>query len=165
MKNNGHTTDKNITVTFKFSSESTHFLDLKNIANVFCTNFEIVKEINDKHFTDILWTPTEDEYVGWEGNGHFPSVIDTKRQINPQSLTLEKEKVLEELQQQLQYEIIYNNGNKVIIKWEVDSLRPDEAIMLGKYLVFKELAEKETIEYSIISQEASGRIEGKLFID
>ena len=53
----------------------------------------------------------------------------------------------------------------MIIKWEIDSLRPDEAIMLGKYLVFKELAEKETIDYSIISQEASGRIEGKLFID
>jgi len=165
LKNNGHTTDKNITVTFKFPSKSTHFLDLKNIANAFCTNFEIVKEINDKHFTDIVWTPTEDEYVGWEGNGQFPSVIDTKRHINPQSLTLEKEKVLEELQQQLQYEIIYNNGNKVIIKWEVDSLRPNESIMLGKYLVFKDLAEKETIEYSIISQEAAGRIEGKLFID
>lgn len=165
LKNNGRITDKNITVTFKFSSESTRFLDLKNITDTICTNLEIVKEINDKHITDIVWTPIEDEYVGWEGNGHFPSVIDTKRYINPQSLTLEKEKVLEDLQQQLQYEIIYDNSNNVIIKWEINSLRPDEAIMLGKYLVFKDLAEKETIEYSIISQEASGRIEGKLFID
>lgn len=69
------------------------------------------------------------------------------------------------MQQKLQYETISDNSNSMIIKWEIDSLQPDEAIMLGKYLVFKELAEKETIDYSIISQEASGRIEGKLFID
>ncbi len=85
--------------------------------------------------------------------------------IHYTTFRIEKEKVLEEMQQQLQYEVIYDNSNNMIIKWEIDSLRPDEAIMLGKYLVFKELAEKETIDYSIISQEASGRIEGKLFID
>lgn len=164
LKNNGRTTDKNITITFKLPRESTHFLDLENIANTLCTNFKIAKEINDKHITNIIWTPTEDEYVGLEDNGHFYSFIDAQRYINSKSLTLEKEKVLEELQKQLQYEIIYDNNN-VIIKWEIDSLRPDEAIMLEKYLVFKDLAEKETIEYSIISQEASGRIEGRLFIE
>ncbi|MFG6334783.1 MAG: hypothetical protein K1W20_04830, partial [Lachnospiraceae bacterium] len=111
LKNNGRTTDKNITVTFKFSSESTRFLDLKNIADDLCTNYEIAKEINDKHITDIVWTPTEDEYVGWEGNGYLTSVIDAKRYINPKSLAIEKEKVLEEMQQQLQYEVIYDNSN------------------------------------------------------
>lgn len=92
-------------------------------------------------------------------------MADARRHFNPKSLTLEKEKVLEDLQQQLQYEITYDNSNNAIIKWEIDSLRPDEAKMLGKYMVFKDLPEKETIEYSIMSQEASGRIEGRLFIE
>lgn len=165
LKNNGRTTDKNITVTFKIPSTMAHFLDLGNIANDLCKNFEIAKEINDEHITDIIWTPIEDEYVEWEGNVFFHSVVDARRHFNSKSFTLEKEKVLEELQQQLQYETIFDNNNNALIKCEIDSLRPDEAKMLEKYLVFEKLSGKEIIEYSIMSQEASGRIEGRLFIE
>lgn len=143
LKNNGRIVDKNITVTLKMPSAVVRFLDLENVVNTLCTNLEIAKEINDEHITDIIWTPIEDEYVGWEGNGFLYSVADARRHFNPKSLTLEKEKVLEDLQQQLQYEITYDNSNNAIIKWEIDSLRPDEAKMLGKYMVFKDLPEKE----------------------
>ena len=94
LKNNGRTTDKNITVTFKFSSESTRFLDLKNIADDLCTNYEIAKEINDKHITDIVWTPTEDKYVGWEGNGYLTSVIDAKKVYQSQIVSYTNPKVV-----------------------------------------------------------------------
>ena len=46
-------------------------------------------------------------------------------------------KVLEELQEYLQYDITYDNSDNVILKEEIDSLRPDEAVMLGKYVVFQ----------------------------
>ena len=92
-------------------------------------------------------------------------MIEAKRYINSESLSVEKEKVLEELQEYLQYDITYDNSDNVIIKEEIDSLRPDEAVMLGKYVVFGNLLENVIIEYSILSQEASGRIEGKLFVE
>lgn len=91
-------------------------------------------------------------------------MIDAKRYINSESLSVEKEKVLEELQKYLQYDITYDNSDDVIIK-EIDSLRPDEAVMLGKYVVFENLLENVVIKYSILIPEAPGRIQGKLFIE
>ena len=73
--------------------------------------------------------------------------------------------MLEELKHQIEYEKIYDANDNVIIKWEMDGLRPEEALMLSKYLVFKDIKENTVIDYSIMSQEASGKIEGKLFVD
>ena len=140
-------------------------LDLQNITNSLCTDFQTAKMINDEQITETIWTPTEDEKVGWEDIDFVPSMIDAKRYINSESLSVEKEKVLEDLQEYLQYDITYDNSDNVIIKEKINSLRPDEAIMLGKYVVFGNLLENVVIEYSILSQEASGRIEGKLFIE
>ena len=165
LKNNGRITDKNITFTLKISSGAVCLLDLQNITNSLCTDFQTAKMINDEQITETIWTPIEDEQVGWEGIDFVPSMIDAKRYINSESLSVEKEKVLEELQEYLQYDITYDNSDNVIIKEEIDSLRPDEAVMLGKYVVFGNLLENVIIEYSILSQEASGRIEGKLFVE
>lgn len=165
LKNNGRITDKNITFTLKISSGAVCLLDLQNITNSLCTDFQTAKMINDEQITETIWTPIEDEQVGWEGIDFVPSMIDAKRYINSESLSVEKEKVLEELQEYLQYDITYDNSDNVILKEEIDSLRPDEAVMLGKYVVFGNLLENVVIEYSILSQEASGRIEGKLFIE
>ena len=165
LRNNGRINDKKIMLTLKIPAKSVSFLDLNMVVNTLCSQFEMAKELNDDNITELIWTPTEDENIGWEGNGGFYSMIDTKRYFNSQSLAIEKEKMLEELKHQIEYEKIYDANDNVIIKWEMDGLRPEEALMLSKYLVFKDIKENTVIDYSIMSQEASGKIEGKLFVD
>ncbi len=165
LRNNGRINDKKIMLTLKIPAKSVSFLDLNMVVNTLCSQFEMAKELNDDNITELIWTPTEDENIGWEGNGGFYSIIDTKRYFNSQSLAIEKEKMLEELKHQIEYEKIYDANDNVIIKWEMDGLRPEEALMLSKYLVFKDIKENTVIDYSIMSQEASGKIEGKLFVD
>lgn len=165
LRNNGRINDKKIMLTLKIPAKSVSFLDLNMVVNTLCSQFEMAKELNDDNITELIWTPTEDENIGWEGNGGFYSMIDAKRYFNSQSLAIEKEKMLEELKHQIEYEKIYDANDNVIIKWEMDGLRPEEALMLSKYLVFKDIKENTVIDYSIMSQEASGKIEGKLFVD
>lgn len=165
LRNNGRINDKKIMLTLKIPAKSVSFLDLNMVVNTLCSQFEMEKELNDDNITELIWTPTEDENIGWEGNGGFYSMIDAKRYFNSQSLAIEKEKMLEELKHQIEYEKIYDANDNVIIKWEMDGLRPEEALMLSKYLVFKDIKENTVIDYSIMSQEASGKIEGKLFVD
>lgn len=88
--------------------------------------------------------------------------------INPYldgpSLSGEKEEMLTAIKQYIEYETINGTNNNLIIKCEIASLRPEEAVMLGKYLVFQDVVEGTVISYSIMSQESSERIEGKLFL-
>ena len=130
-----------------------------------CSGADIAKNINDKNITNTVWTPAEDENVGWRCYYFNCNVIDAKRNVMPQSLALEKEKALEDLKQKIQYEETYHKDGELIIKSEINALRPGEAVLLSKYLVFKEISEGTVIKYNIISQRSSGTLKGHLFVE
>lgn len=83
----------------------------------------------------------------------------------PQSLLLEKEKALDDLQRKIRYEEIFHKDSELIIKSEINCLRPGEAVLLSKYLVFQEISKGTVIKYNIISEQSSGKLNGQLFID
>lgn len=165
LRNNGQISDQNIEIILRIPETNVKFLDLDEAVDILCSGADIAKNINDKNITNTVWTPAEDENVGWRCYYFNCNVIDAKRNVMPQSLALEKEKALEDLKQKIQYEETYHKDGELIIKSEINALRPGEAVLLSKYLVFKEISEGTVIKYNIISQRSSGTLKGHLFVE
>ena len=164
LKNNGSIANQKIMITLKISKNSVELVDIDSIVDSVCVNLEIAKSIIDEDITRKVWMPKDDDKISWEGIGYNFSDIDIRINFNKNNLSLYKEKILSELKSYIEYDIVYDDSN-IIIKWEIDNIRPDECVMLGKYLVFKRIEHGTEINYDIISQQAPKRLEGRLLVE
>lgn len=164
LKNNGSIANQKIMITLKIPKNSVELVDIDSIVDSVCVNLEIAKSIIDEDLTRKVWMPKEDDKISWEGIGYNFSDIDIRINFNKNNLSLYKEKILSELKSYIEYDIVYDDSN-IIIKWEIDNIRPDECVMLGKYLVFKRIEHGTEINYDIISQQAPKRLEGRLLVE
>lgn len=163
LKNHGSIADQKVVIVLKIPREKVEFIDFNKIVDVLCYDIEITKKLINYDITRKIWSPIENDMVSWEGIGFYSNEVDAKRYFKPDSLALQKEKVLYDLQYYAQYDITFDSTN-IIIKWEIDNIRPDEGIMLGKYLVFRKIENNTVINYSIISQNIPRRLDGKLVV-
>lgn len=162
--NNGSVANQKVMITLKFPKDSVEMLDVKSVVDLLCPNVEMAKSIVDEDITRKIWMPKEDDKVSWEGIDYSFSDFDMRIHFNKNSLTLYREKILSELKDYIEYDMTCDESH-ITIKWEINNIRPDEAIMLGKYIVLKKITTGTEIYYNIISQQASKRIEGKLVIE
>lgn len=163
LKNHGSIADQKVMIVLKIPREKVEFIDFNKIVDVLCYDIEITKKIINYDITRKIWSPIENDMVSWEGIGFYSNEVDAKRYFKPDSLALQKEKVLYDLQYYAQYDMTFDSTN-IIIKWEIDNIRPDEGIMLGKYLVFRKIENNTVINYSIISQNIPRRLDGELVV-
>lgn len=162
--NNGNIANQKVMITLKFPKDSVEILNIESIVDFLCPNVEVAKSIVDEDITRKVWMPKEDDKVSWEGIDYSFSDIDMRIHLNKNSLSLYKEKVLSELKSYIEYDMVCDDSY-IIIKWEISNIRPDESIMLGKYIVLKKIKAGTEICYNIISQQAAKRIEGKLVVE
>lgn len=163
IRNNGNVANQKVMITLKIPKSGIGLIDYNEVIQKLCPNLDSAKSITDSDITRNMWIPVEDENIRWEGIAFSFNDVDTRRLVNPNSLTIQKEKVLSDLD----YYTKYDNSedeNYIIIKTEVDNIRPDESIALGKYLVFRSIEKGTIIKYSIISQNIPRKIEGELIV-
>lgn len=164
LKNKGNVANQKVMITLKIPKNSVELVDTESIVDCMCINLEIAKSIIDDDITRKVWMPKEDDKISWDGIGYDFSDIDIRINFNKNNLSLYKEKVLSELKSYMQYDTVCDDSN-IIIKWEIDNIRPDECVILGKYLVFKRIEHGTEINYDIISQQVPTRLEGKLIVE
>lgn len=163
IRNYGNVADQKVMLTIKIPKEKIISLDYNEVVQNLCPNIDVAKSIADSDITRNMWIPVGDENIGWEGIASSFNDIDTRRIVSPNNLNVQKEKVLDDLEYYTKYDVS-EDEKFIIIKTEVDNIRPDENIALEKYLVFRSIEKGTVIRYSIISQNIPRKIEGKLIV-
>ena len=163
IRNNGSIANQKVMITIKIPKKKITLFDYDDAIKKLCPGVDIAKGIIDSDITRNMWTPIEDENIRWEGISFTYNDVDTRVLIYPDSLQVLKEKILNDLEFYTKYEIS-EDEDYIIVKTEVDNIRPDENIALEKYLVFRSIEAGTVIKYSIISQNIPRKIEGELFV-
>lgn len=163
IRNNGSIANQKVMITIKIPKKKITLFDYDDAIKKLCPGVDIAKGIIDSDITRNMWTPIEDENIRWEGISFTYNDVDTRALIRPDRLQVLKEKILNDLEFYTKYETS-EDEDYIIVKTEVDNIRPDENIALEKYLIFRSIEAGTVIKYSIISQNIPRKIEGELFV-
>lgn len=163
IRNNGSIANQKVMITIKIPKKKITLFDYDDAIKKLCPGVDIAKGIIDSDITRNMWTPMEDENIRWEGISFTYNDVDTRALIRPDRLQVLKEKILNDLEFYTKYETS-EDEDYIIVKTEVDNIRPDENIALEKYLIFRSIEAGTVIKYSIISQNIPRKIEGELFV-
>lgn len=163
IRNNGSIANQKVMITIKIPKKKITPFNYDDAIKKLCPSVDVAKGIIESDITRNMWIPIEDENIRWEGISFIYNDVDTRVLIHPDSLQVQKEKILKDLEFYTKYETS-EDEDYIIVKTEVDNIRPDENIALEKYLIFRRIEAGTVIKYSIISQNIPKKIEGELFV-